>query len=82
MLSPVRRRWLPDKSFRPQEQQPDDYIVWQNTKDQIIVMMGVDGSVYFGYSYYPLRLRLVDGKWLCDETYRNYFGHIGWRIAE
>lgn len=59
--------------------QTDDYYIWQNSREEIIVIMGAIEH-YPAYTYYPLRLHLVDGKWLCDETYNNYANNY-WDIA-
>lgn len=61
--------------FMMDEWQSDDYTVWQNSAQQIIVIMCVDG---YGFGptggYYALRLHLVDGRWLLDDSFTASMG--------
>ena len=59
--------------------QPDDYFIWKNSEKQIIVIMGAEYP-HFNYGYYPLRLQLIDGKWLCDKSYEISASKISWQL--
>lgn len=62
--------------------QPEDYIVWLNTEALIVLIMRVDDPCHITSDYYPLRLQLVDGKWLCDETYEAPILFCDWHIGK
>lgn len=62
--------------------QPEDYIVWLNTEALIVLIMRVDHPRHITSDYYPLRLQLVDGEWLCDETYEAPILFCDWHIGK
>ena len=59
--------------------QPDDYFIWKNSEKQIIVIMGAEYP-HFNYGYYPLRLQLIDDKWLCDKSYEISASKLSWQV--
>ena len=63
------------------EWQSEDYIVWLNTENEIMVIMGAEYP-NFDYGYYPLHLQFINGKWLCDETYETSIFSLNWYIAK
>lgn len=63
------------------EWQSEDYIVWLNTENEIMVIMGAEYP-NFDYGYYPLHLQFINEKWLCDETYETSIFSLKWYIAK
>lgn len=63
------------------EWQSKDYIVWLNTENEIMVIMGAEYP-NFDYGYYPLHLQFINEKWLCNETYETSIFSLNWYIAK
>ncbi len=65
--------------------QADRYLIWQNSADQIVLIMVTleTGDGFFYDQYCPLRITKMNDKWYCDETYRaiGHYGGTNWNIC-